>query len=157
MNMEKEKTTKLPPHQRDDKGFTLLEMMVVIMIIGLLASLIVPNILGNKDKADQKKAVADITALENALDMYRIDNGVYPDNSEGLEALLHAPQSIKSQNTYREGGYIKHLPNDPWHHPYHYQYPGDHLDVDIFTFGSDNQPEGQKSAADIGNWNMDDF
>lgn len=154
MNMNK---CKLPSLQHNDEGFTLLEMMVVIMIIGLLASLIVPNILGNKDKADQQKAVADITALENALDMYRMDNGNFPDNSEGLEALLRAPQSIKSQNTFREGGYIKRLPKDPWHHPYHYQYPGDHAEIDIFSYGSDNRPAGKKSAADIGNWNMDSY
>ena len=157
MNMKKTQLNKIFRHQHDDKGFTLLEMMVVIMIIGLLASLIVPNILGNKDKADQKKAVADITALENALEMYHMDNGTYPDSSEGLEALLHPPASIKSQNTYREGGYIKRLPNDPWHHPYRFQSPGDHEDIDIFTYGSDNKPEGKKSAADIGNWNMDAF
>jgi general secretion pathway protein G len=150
------KQTKIP-RLKEDKGFTLLEMMVVIMIVGLLASLIVPNILGNKDKADQKKAVADITSLENALEMYRMDNGDYPANDEGLQALLKEPGSLRNQGTYRTGGYIKRLPDDPWHRPYLYSYPGEHGDIDIFTFGSDGKEGGKNAAADIGNWNVDTF
>lgn len=152
----RKKNSKLT--RTDENGFTLLEMMVVIMIIGLLASLIVPNILGSKDKADQKKAVADITALENALEMYRMDNGQFPSTSEGLESLLKSPASLIQQGTYREGGYIKRLPKDPWHNNYHYQYPGEHgEEIDIFTYGSDNELGGKHVSSDIGNWNLNDF
>jgi len=153
-----QKTKKTCTHHCCEKGFTLLEMMVVIMIIGLLASLIVPNILGNKDKADQKKAVADITALENALEMYRIDNGNFPSTSEGLEVLLQEPSNLKKQETYRAGGYIKRLPKDPWHHSYNYRFPGENgEEVDIFTYGADGQPGGKNASSDIGNWNLNDF
>lgn len=137
-------------------GFTLLELMVVIVIIGLLASVVVPNLMGNKEKADQKKALADIVALENALDMYKLDNNVYPTTDQGLEALVTKPTNPTPKN-YRDGGYIKRLPNDPWHNPYLYLSPGDHGTLDIFTYGADGQEGGEGANADIGNWNILDF
>jgi len=141
---------------KKQSGFTLLEVMVVVVIIGLLASFVVPNLLGNKEKADQQKAITDIVSLENALDMYKLDNSVYPTTDQGLDALVSKPSSPEPRN-YRDGGYIKRLPNDPWGNEYQYLSPGDNGTIDIFTLGADGQEGGEDIAADIGNWNMQDF
>lgn len=106
--------------QKPRAGFTLLEVMVVIVILGVLASLVVPNLLGNKEKADRQKAISDIVALENALDMYRLDNGRYPTTEQGLEALIQQPANMADSRNYRTGGYIKRLPKDPWGNDYQY-------------------------------------
>lgn len=141
---------------KKQSGFTLLEVMVVVVILGVLASFVVPNLLGNKEKADQQKAITDIVALENALDMYKLDNSVYPTTDQGLDALVSKPSSPEPRN-YRDGGYIKRLPNDPWGNAYQYLSPGDNGTIDIFTLGADGQEGGEGIAADIGNWNMQDF
>ncbi|WP_060983223.1 type II secretion system major pseudopilin GspG [Vibrio splendidus] len=141
---------------KKQSGFTLLEVMVVVVILGVLASFVVPNLLGNKEKADQQKAITDIVALENALDMYKLDNSVYPTTDQGLDALVSKPSSPEPRN-YRDGGYIKRLPNDPWGNEYQYLSPGDNGTIDIFTLGADGQEGGEGVAADIGNWNMQDF
>ncbi len=138
------------------KGFTLLEVMVVVVILGILASFVVPNLLGNKEKADQQKAITDIVALENALDMYKLDNSVYPTTDQGLEALVTKPSSPEPRN-YRDGGYIKRLPSDPWGNDYQYLSPGDNGSIDIFTLGADGQEGGEGANSDIGNWNIQDF
>jgi general secretion pathway protein G len=130
--------------------------MVVVVILGILASFVVPNLLGNKEKADQQKAITDIVALENALDMYKLDNSVYPTTDQGLDALVTKPSSPEPRN-YREGGYIKRLPNDPWGNDYQYLSPGDKGSIDIFTLGADGQEGGEGANADIGNWNIQDF
>ena len=111
--------------QKPRAGFTLLEVMVVIVILGVLASLVVPNLLGNKEKADRQKAISDIVALENALDMYRLDNGRYPTTEQGLEALIQQPANMADSRNYRTGGYIKRLPKDPWGNDYQYLSPGE--------------------------------
>ncbi|CAG9298381.1 type II secretion system major pseudopilin GspG [Celerinatantimonas diazotrophica] len=139
------------PKRRHTQGFTLLEVMVVMVIIALMATLIVPNLLGNKEKADQKKAQADVVALENALQMYKLDNGRYPTTEQGLKALVQKPQSAPIPRDYRHGGYIRRLPNDPWGNPYQMRSPGEHGDIDVFSDGPDGQP-GTKD--DIGNWNI---
>ncbi len=139
------------------KGFTLLEVMVVIVILGILASIVAPNILGNKEQADQKKAVADIVALENALDLYRLDNSVFPTTDQGLEALVSEPTISPQPRNYKQDGYIRRLPTDPWGNQYQYLSPGDKGRVDIFTLGADGQEGGEGAAADIGNWNLQDF
>lgn len=134
-----------------DKGFTLLEVMVVIVILGILASMVVPNLMGNKDKADQQKAVSDIVALENALDMYRLDNSVYPTTEQGLEALVQKPTMSPEPRNYREDGYVKRLPQDPWRNDYLLLSPGENGKLDIFSVG----PDGQAGTEDdIGNWNL---
>ncbi|NVD05325.1 type II secretion system protein GspG [Vibrio sp. JPW-9-11-11] len=145
-------------NKRNNKqsGFTLLEVMVVVVILGILASFVVPNLLGNKEKADQQKAITDIVALENALDMYKLDNSVYPSTDQGLEALVTKPSSPEPRN-YRSGGYIKRLPSDPWGNDYQYLSPGDKSSVDIFTLGADGQEGGEGANTDIGNWNIQDF
>ncbi len=141
---------------RKQSGFTLLEIMVVIVILGILATLVVPNLLGNKEKADQQKAVSDIVALENALDMYKLDNSVYPTTDQGLQALVTKPNSPEPRN-YRDGGYIRRLPKDAWGNDYQYLSPGDKGNIDVFSFGADGQEGGEGINADIGNWNIQDF
>ena len=134
------------------KGFTLLEIMVVIVILGVLASMIVPNLMSNKDKADKQKVVSDVIALENALDMYKLDNGSYPSTEQGLEALVSEPSGSPEPRNYQEDGYIKRLPQDPWGNDYILNNPGEHGKIDILSVGQDGE-EGTDD--DIGNWNLD--
>ena len=143
--------------QKPRAGFTLLEVMVVIVILGVLASLVVPNLLGNKEKADRQKAISDIVALENALDMYRLDNGRYPTTEQGLEALIQQPANMADARNYRTGGYIKRLPKDPWGNDYQYLSPGEKGLFDVYTLGADGQENGEGAGADIGNWNLQEF
>ncbi|MCL1076220.1 type II secretion system major pseudopilin GspG [Shewanella dokdonensis] len=136
------------------RGFTLLEVMVVIVILGILASMVMPNIMGNKEKADQQKAVSDIVTLENQLDMYKLDNSVYPSTEQGLEALVQKPTISPEPRNYREDGYVKRLPQDPWGNPYMLLSPGEHGKVDVFSAG----PDGQTGTEDdIGNWNLQKY
>lgn len=133
-------------------GFTLLEIMVVIVILGILASLVVPNLMGNKEQADRQKAVSDIVALENALDMYKLDNSRFPTTEQGLEALVTKPQSEPEPRNYKEDGYIRRLPQDPWGNAYQLMSPGEHGKIDVFSMGLDGEAG---SDDDIGNWSMD--
>lgn len=130
-----------PPLHRQIKqhGFTLLEIMVVIVILGLLASFVIPNLMGNKDKADRQKALSDIVALENALDMYRLDNGRYPTEEQGLEALVTKPATQPVLRNYPEGGYVRRLPQDPWGSRYRLINPGKVNKIDIISMGSDGE------------------
>ncbi|MFL1802575.1 type II secretion system major pseudopilin GspG [Plesiomonas shigelloides] len=139
------------------RGFTLLEVMVVIVILGILASLVVPNLLGNKEKADQQKVVTDLVALENSLDMYKLDNSVYPSTEQGLQALVSKPTGTPEPRNYRNGGYIKRLPQDPWGNEYQYLSPGEQGEIDIYSLGADGQEGGEGTAADIGNWNLGEY
>ena len=134
------------------RGFTLLEIMVVIVILGILASLVVPNLMGNKEQADRQKAVSDIVALENALDMYKLDNSRYPTTEQGLEALVTKPQGDPAPRNYKDDGYIKRLPQDPWGNNYQLMSPGEHGKIDVFSLGLDGEAG---TDDDIGNWNMD--
>ena len=138
--------------QARQRGFTLLEIMVVIVIHGILASIVVPNLMGNKEKADRQKAVTDIVALENALDMYKLDNSRYPTTEQGLEALVTKPSGDPEPRNYRDGGYIKRLPKDPWGNDYQLMSPGEHGKIDVFSMGLDGEAGNDD---DVGNWNMD--
>lgn len=138
---------------RKQQGFTLLEIMVVIVILGVLAAMVVPNLMGNKDKADIQKVKSDIIALENALDMYKLDNSVYPSTDQGLEALVNQPDGSPSPRNYRDGGYIKRLPQDPWGNDYVLNSPGEYGKIDVLSVGLDGE-EGTDD--DIGNWNLND-
>lgn len=137
-------------------GFTLLEVMVVIVILGILATMVVPNVMGNKAKADHQKVITDLTALENALQMYKLDNNRYPTTEQGLQALVEKPTMDPEPRHYQHNGYIRDVPRDPWGQEYLYMSPGEHSDVDIYTLGADGQVGGSDENQDIGNWNMHD-
>ncbi|NKI74123.1 type II secretion system protein GspG [Dickeya sp. CFBP 2040] len=133
--------------KRVQQGFTLLEVMVVIVIIGLMATLVLPNIMGSKQRANIQKAKADISAIENALEMYHLDHNRFPEQSEGLSALTEGAGKENSENL--SSSYIRDLPKDPWGHDYYYANPGRHKDVDVYSSGPDEKV-GTKD--DIGNW-----
>ena len=137
---------------RDEDGFTLVELMVVIVIIGLLATVVVTNVLPLLDRGNSEKARADVALIEQALDMYRLDNFTYPTSEQGLNALLTPPAGLAQPDRYRRGGYVKRLPSDPWGKPYQYVSPGQRGAVDIYSFGADGAPGGEGDKADIGNW-----
>lgn len=136
----------------DEDGFTLVELMVVIVIIGLLATVVIVNVLPTRDKAMQEKARADIALIEQGLEMYRLDNFNYPTAEQGLTALRAPPAGLSQPERYRQGGYLKRLPDDPWGKPYQYANPGTHGAIDIFSLGADGAPGGMGNDADIGNW-----
>lgn len=136
------------------KGFTLLEVMVVLVIIGLLVAIVAPNVLDNQDKAMVQKAKADLASLEQALEMYRLDNFNYPTTEQGLDALVSKPSLAPEPRNYRENGYIRRLPSDPWGNDYQYRQPGEHGRVDIYSLGADGRPGGEGLNAEIGNWHL---
>jgi general secretion pathway protein G len=141
---------------RSAGGFTLIEIMVVVIIIGLLAAVIVPNVISKVDEAKIAKAKSDIQALETALTMYRLDNSKFPTNEQGLAALVTQPTDPTIKH-WRAGGYIQRVSKDPWGNDYQYVYPGTHgKEYDLFSMGADGQPGGEGNDADIGNWNIGD-
>ncbi len=144
--------TVLNSKKSRQQGFTLLEIMVVIVILGLLVSIVAPNVLQNQDRAMVEKAKADISVLEQALDMYKLDNHVYPTTDQGLDALVKKPSSSPEPRNYRSDGYIKRLPQDPWGNPYQYLQPGEHGAFDLYSTGADGDEGGEGLASDIGNW-----
>lgn len=139
-------------HESEEDGFTLVELMVVIVIIGLLATVVIVNVLPTRDKAMVEKAKADIALIEQGLEMYRLDNFNYPATAEGLQALQVPPATLAQPDRYRRGGYLKRLPDDPWGKPYLYAMPGTHGAVDVYSLGADSAPGGEGENADIGNW-----
>ena len=136
----------------NQQGFTLLEIMVVIVILGLLVAVVAPNVLQNQDRAMVEKARADISVLEQALDMYKLDNHVYPTTDQGLSALVRRPETSPQPKNYRSNGYIKRLPDDPWGNPYLYIQPGEHGPYDLYSTGADGEEGGEGLASDIVNW-----
>lgn len=133
-------------------GFTLIEIMVVVVILAILAAAVVPRIMDNPDKARVAKAQQDIRVLESALEMYRLDNFNYPSTQQGLEALVQQPSGDPPARNWKAGGYIKNLPKDPWGNAYQFLSPGVRGEIDIYSFGADGRPGGSEKAADIGNW-----
>ena len=143
------------PVNRRARGFTLIEIMVVVVIIGLLAAVIVPTVINKVDEARVAKAKEDIESIQEGLQAYRLDNSVYPTTDEGLKALIKKPNDPSI--THWNGPYLQRLTKDPWGHSYHYVYPGTHgQPYDLYTLGADNQPGGKGVDADIGNWNLGD-
>ncbi|WP_029890308.1 type II secretion system major pseudopilin GspG [Polycyclovorans algicola] len=139
---------------RRARGFTLIEIMVVVVILGILAAVVVPRIMDRPDDARMTKARQDIRMLEASLNLYRLDNFNYPSTQQGLEALVEKPSGEPEPRNWKSGGYIQSLPNDPWGTPYQYLYPGTRAEFDIFSFGADGRSGGEGVAADIGNWNL---
>lgn len=139
------------------RGFTLIELMVVIVILGILAGFIVPRIMGRPEEARRLKAKMDIQALETALKLYKLDNGFYPTTEQGLQALVEPPTVGQLPKNWRQGGYLEKgkVPKDPWGNDYVYVCPGLHGDFDLSSYGADGQPGGEKENADINNWELD--
>jgi len=139
---------------RTNQGFTLLEIIVVVAIIAILAAYIAPKVAGRVDDARISKAKSDIRVLESSLELYKLDNFVYPSSGQGLDALVNKPSGEGTRN-WRDGGYIKKLNKDPWGNEYQYAFPGSNSEFDVFSLGADAAVGGEGEAADIGNWNLD--
>jgi general secretion pathway protein G len=127
-------------------------VLVVLLIIGLISTVVLINVLPARDQANVDKVKIDIATLEQALENYKLDNFTYPRTADGLQALIAAPPTLTRADRYREGGYVRRLPEDPWGNPYQYAYPGRARPYDIFSFGADGAPGGEGQDADIGNW-----
>ena len=139
------------------QGFTLIELMVVLVILGVLASLIVPRIMGRPEEARRIKARIDIQSLETALKLYNLDNGDYPTTEQGLQALLEPPSTGVLPKKWREGGYLEKgkIQEDPWGNEYIYLSPGSQGDFDIISYGSDGEPGGEGKDEDVSNWDLE--
>jgi general secretion pathway protein G len=141
---------KIAEARRKRAGFTLVELMVVIVIIGLLATVVAINVLPSQDRAMVGKARADISVLEQAIETYRLDNLTFPND---LQSLVAAPAGLTRPERYREGGYVRRLPEDPWGNPYQYRRPSAHGgQFDVFSLGADGREGGEGNDADLGNW-----
>jgi general secretion pathway protein G len=143
--------------RRGGRGFTLIELMVVIVILGILAGLIIPRIMGRPDEARQTKARIMIEGIETALKLYRLDNGLYPTTEQGLRALVEASTIQPVPRNWREGGYLEKgkVPKDPWGNDFVYLSPGTHGELDLISYGADGQPGGEGKNKDITNWSQD--
>ena len=140
-----------------EAGFTLIELMVVIVILGLLAGLIIPRFMGETDKAKVATAKMQIASLESALKIYKLDNGSYPSTEQGLQALVEAPTAGNLPKNWRKGGYLEKgkVPKDPWKNDYIYISPGSHGDFDLSSLGADGEPGGEEFDKDINNWEIE--
>ena len=144
--------TTLWRRERRDSGFTLIEVMVVVAILGILAAIVIPRIMDRPDEARVIKARQDIRAMESALQLYRLDNFSYPTTDQGLQALVTKPAGSPEPKNWKDGGYMDRLPKDPWGNPYLYLNPGSRSSIDLYSGG----PDPQNTEDDIGNWNLDD-
>lgn len=134
--------------QHKTKGFTLIEVMVVVVILAILGAIVIPKIMSRPEQAKLVKAKQDIMAIESAMDLYKLDNGTYPTNDQGIAALVTKPTTPPVPSNWN--GYLKQVPVDPWGNSYHYDNPGKHGDIDIYSYGPSGQPGNE-----IGNWNTD--
>lgn len=137
-----------------NRGFTLIEIMVVVVIMGILAALVVPKLMGRADDARITAARQDIATLMQALKLYKLDNQRYPSTEQGLQALVARPTSGPAAAGWKTGGYVDKLPKDPWGAQYQYLSPGIKGEVDVFSYGADGQPGGAGNDADIGSWDL---
>lgn len=142
-------------HPNAEAGFSLIEVMVVLVIIGLISSVIAFNVLPALDQGKSETARIQVRTLATALTDYKFDNQTYPRTEDGLEALVRAPASLTRPDRYRQGGYIRSLPTDPWGNPYQYAYPGRYGEYDIYSLGADGREGGEGQDADIGTWNLE--
>jgi general secretion pathway protein G len=136
------------------RGFTLIEIMVVIVILGILAALVVPRVLDRPDEARVVAARNDVAAIAQALKLYRLDNQRYPTTEQGLAALVSRPAVAPLPPNWKPNGYLERLPKDPWGHPYQYLNPGLRGEIDVFSFGADGQPGGTGIDAEVGSWDL---
>jgi general secretion pathway protein G len=134
------------------RGFTLIEVLVVVAILGILAAIVVPQFMGRPDEARRVAAKADIGAIVQSLKLYRLDNGFYPSTDQGLTALVQRPTTNPVPGNWKQGGYLERLPKDPWGGDYQYLSPGVKGEIDVFSLGADRARGGEGNAADIGNW-----
>lgn len=148
---------RIHPVVRSRRGFTLIELMVVIVILSILAVYVAPKLVGREEQAKQVKARVDIQGIETALKLYKLDNGMYPTTEQGLEALVRPPESGKVPKNWREGGYIDKgkIAKDPWGNEYIYLSPGSHGDYDIISYGADGEPGGEQENEDIKSWEIE--
>lgn len=141
-------------YRAKQRGFTLIEVMVVVVILGILAALVVPQVMSRPDQAKVTVAKGDIKAIAAALDMYKLDNFSYPSTQQGLEALVSRPSGSPQPRNWNADGYLKRLPKDPWGNEYQYLAPGTKGPYDLFSYGADGKPGGSELNADIGNWEL---
>ena len=141
-------------NERRQAGFTLIEIMVVVVILGILAALVVPQVMSRPEQAKVTVAKGDIKAVAAALDMYKLDNFAYPSTQQGLEALVTKPSGNPQPKNWNRDGYLKRLPKDPWGNEYQYLSPGTRGQFDLYSFGADGKPGGSDLNADIGNWDL---
>ena len=143
--------------KREERGFTLIEIMIVVVILSILVWQLAPRIMGKPDEARQVKAKMDIATLETALKLYKLDNGIYPSTEQGLEALVELPSIGQLPKKWREGGYLekRKIPRDPWDNDYVYLSPGLHGDFDLTSYGVDKEPGGEGKNMDINNWELE--
>ncbi len=137
---------------RNNAGFSLVEILVVLVIMGLLISVVAPTVLNRADEARVGKVLADFKNIETALKIYRLDNYVYPTTEQGLEALVEPSTLEPEPRNFKEGGYLEEVPLDPWGRPYLYMSPGEHGEVDLYSLGADGLAGGEDQSLDIGNW-----
>lgn len=145
-------SSAMPPYEAKDSGFSLLELMVVVVILSILALVIVPRVIDRPDQARAARAQSDIAAVSSAVALYRLDNFRYPTTEQGLEALVTRPTSDPVPANWATSGYMDRLPVDPWGQPYQYLSPGVHGDFDVFTYGADGVSGGTGANADVGSW-----
>lgn len=147
-----DRTAVQSAQRRRARGFTLIEVLVVVVILGILAAVVVPKFFDKPGEARQARAKADINALVTALNLYRLDNYVYPSTDQGLQALVAKPAGTPEARNWKAGGYLERLQQDPWGRDYLYLSPGQHGEIDVYTLGLDGQQGGEGENADIGNW-----
>ena len=142
-------------YKLNQRGFTLIEIMVVVVILGILAAIVVPRLLDEPEKARRTSAATQIRSFESALGIFKLENGFFPSTEQGLKALVTKPTVGRVPAHYKAGGYIRKIPVDPWGQPYLYLYPGVHSNLDLFSYGPDGETGGEGENADIANWNLE--
>jgi general secretion pathway protein G len=148
--MQSRKT--LADRRRREAGFTLIEIMVVIVILGLLAALVVPKLVGRTEEAKRTQTRVQIKNVQQAIELFKLDNGFYPATEQGLESLVRMPEAGRIPKSYRKGGYMDRVPKDPWGNPFVYASPGQHADYDISSYGADGVPGGEGEDTDVNSW-----